>query len=118
MAVFNVIDTISRSTNVNPSTVSQDRTQPLLNNSGHCLENCTGSRLEFEDATTSANSTTSNPSYRIRPISTNYTVWRRILMEKIDFYDKKLFNLIQPLHDILFRLSDIDFCSFFHIKWF
>ena len=50
-------DTISRSTNVNPSTVSQDRTWPLLNNSGHCLENCTGSRLEFEDGTTSSNST-------------------------------------------------------------
>jgi len=25
--------------------------------SGHCLENCTGSRLEFEDGTTSSNST-------------------------------------------------------------
>ena len=28
-------DAISRSTSVNPSTVSQDRTRPLLNNSGH-----------------------------------------------------------------------------------
>ena len=63
--IFNVIDTISRSTNVNPSTVSQDRTRPL------CLQNCAGSRLEFENATTSANSTTSYPSYRTRPISTN-----------------------------------------------
>ena len=53
-------DTISRSTNVNPSTVSQDRTRPLLNNSGHCLENCTGSRSEFEDATALANSATYN----------------------------------------------------------
>ena len=51
-------DTISRFSSVNPPTVSQDRTRPLLNNSGHCLENCTGSRLEFENATTSANSTT------------------------------------------------------------
>ncbi len=76
-------DTISRSTNVNPSTVSQDRTRPL------CLQNCAGSRLEFEDATTSANSTTSNPSYRTRPISTNYSHYlRRILMENIDIYDK------------------------------
>jgi hypothetical protein len=50
-----------------------DRTRLLLNNSGHCLENCTGSRLEFEDATNSANSTASNPSYRTQPISTNYS---------------------------------------------
>ena len=61
-------DTGSRSTNVNPSTVSQDRTRPLLNNSGHCLKNCTGSRLEFEDGTTSSNLTTSNPTYRTRLI--------------------------------------------------
>ena len=58
-------DTISPSTNAKPSTVvSQDRTRLLLNNSGHCLENCTGFRVEFEDTTTFANSTTSNPSYR------------------------------------------------------
>jgi hypothetical protein len=75
-------DTISRSTNVSLSTVSQDRTRPLLNNSGNCLEKCTVSRLEFEDGTTSANSTSSNPSYRTRSISTHYShVWRRILTE-------------------------------------
>ena len=29
--------------------------------------------MEFEDGTTSSNSTTSNPSYRTRPILTNYS---------------------------------------------
>ena len=80
-------DTISRSTNVNLSTVSQDRTRPLLNNSGHCLENCTGSRLEFEDATTSSNSTTSNPSYRTRLILTNYS---HCMEENSDGHDHQL----------------------------
>ena len=32
-----------------------DRTRPLLTNSGHCLENCTGSHLENEDTTTLSN---------------------------------------------------------------
>ena len=73
-------DTISRSTNVNPSTVSQDRTRPLLNNSGHCLENRTESRSGVEYATIAANLTTSNSTNailstsfrtRTRPISTN-----------------------------------------------
>ena len=73
-------DTISRFMNVNPPTVSQDRTRSLLNNSGHCLENRTGSRLGVADTTISANLTTSNSinailstsfHYRTRPISTN-----------------------------------------------
>jgi len=51
-------DTISRSMNVNPPTVSQDRTRSILNNPGHCLENCTGSRSGIEDTTISANLTT------------------------------------------------------------
>ena len=37
-------DMIPQSMNANAPTVSQDRTRPLLNNSGHCFENCTGSR--------------------------------------------------------------------------
>ena len=41
-------DTISQSMNVNPPTVSKDRTRPLLNNSGHCLGNRTGSRLGLQ----------------------------------------------------------------------
>ena len=43
------------------------------NNCSVDLKNCTGSRLEFEDATTSANSTPLNPSYRTRLISNNYS---------------------------------------------
>ena len=66
--------------NVNPPTVSHDRTRSLLNNSGHCLENRTGSRSGVEDATISANLTTSNSTNaivstsshnRTRSISTN-----------------------------------------------
>ena len=73
-------DMISRFMIVNPPTVSQDRTRSLLNNSGHCLENRTGSRSEVEDTTISANLTTSNSTDSIlstsfrnktRPISTN-----------------------------------------------
>ena len=73
-------DTISRFMNVNPPTVSQDRTRSLLNNSGHYLENRTGSRSGVEDTTISANLTTSNSTNailstsfrnRTRPISTN-----------------------------------------------
>ena len=73
-------DTISRFSSVNPPTVSQDRTRPLLNNSGYWLENGTGSRSGVEDTTTSANSTTSNSTNFIlstsfhngtQPISTN-----------------------------------------------
>ena len=73
-------DTISRSMNANPPTVSQDWTRPLLNNSGHCLKNRTGSRSGVEDTTISANSTTSNSTNvilstsfhnRTRSISTN-----------------------------------------------
>ena len=44
----------THSTNVNPPTVSQDRTWPPLNNSGHCLESRTGSRSGVEETTTSA----------------------------------------------------------------
>ena len=73
-------DTISRSMNFNTPTVSQYRTRPLLNNSGHCLENRTESRSGVEYATIAANLTTSNPTNailstsfhnRTRPISTN-----------------------------------------------
>jgi hypothetical protein len=73
-------DMIPRSMNVKPPTVSQDRTQPILNNSGHCFENCTGSRSGIEDTTISANLTTSNSTNaivstsshnRTRSISTN-----------------------------------------------
>ena len=39
---------MSNSTNVNPSTIFHDRTRPFLTNSGHCLENRTGSHLEDE----------------------------------------------------------------------
>ena len=56
-----IADMTHRSRIVYPPTASRNRTRSILKNSGHCLENCTGSRLEFEDATTSANSTTSNP---------------------------------------------------------
>ena len=44
-----IADMIPRSRNVYPPTVSQDRTRSLLNNSGHCLENCTGSRSGIDD---------------------------------------------------------------------
>jgi hypothetical protein len=40
------MDAISHSTNVNPSTVFNDRPRPLSNNSGHCLEAHTGSYME------------------------------------------------------------------------
>ena len=72
-------DTISRFMNINPPTVSQDRTRPLFKNSGHCLENRTESRSGVEYATIAANLTTSNSTNailstsshnRIRPIST------------------------------------------------
>ena len=53
-------DMTSRSSNVDPPTVSQYRTRPLLNNSGHCLESRTGSRSVVEDTTTSADTATSN----------------------------------------------------------
>ena len=75
-----IADMIPRSRNVYPPTVSQDRTRSLLNNSGHCLENCTGSRSGVEDTTISANLTTSNSTNailstsirnRTRLISTN-----------------------------------------------
>ena len=71
---------IPRSRNVYPPTVSQDRIRSLLNNSGHCLENCTGSRSGVDDTTISANLTTSNSTNailstsirnRTRLISTN-----------------------------------------------
>ena len=71
---------IPRSRNVYPPTVSQDRIRSLLNNSGHCLENCTGSRSGVDDTTISANLITSNSTNaifstsicdRTRLISTN-----------------------------------------------
>jgi hypothetical protein len=42
---------------VNPVTVSHDRTRPLTNNSGHCLETRTGPHLDG-DETVSPDSTT------------------------------------------------------------
>jgi hypothetical protein len=74
------MDAMSHSTNINPSTVFHDRTRPLSNNSGHCLEAHTGSYLEDEDTATLANwamshSTTVIPSTvihdRIQPLLTN-----------------------------------------------
>jgi hypothetical protein len=64
-------DMIPRSVNANPPTVSQDRTRPLLNNSGHRFENCTGSRLRVDDTTISANSTISNSTNAILSISSH-----------------------------------------------
>ena len=80
-------DTISRSMNVNPPTVSQDRTRSILNNPGHCLENCTGPRSGVDDITISANLTTSNSTNailsisshnRTRSISTNSGHWKEL----------------------------------------
>ena len=51
--------------NVNPPTVSQDRTRSHLNNSGHCLENRTGSSSRVEDTTISADLTKSNSTNAI-----------------------------------------------------
>ena len=48
-------DMTHRSRNVYPPTASQGRTRSLLNHSGHCLENCTGSRSGVDDTTISAN---------------------------------------------------------------
>jgi hypothetical protein len=71
---------IPRSKNVNPPTVSQDRTRSLSNNSGHYLGNCTEFRSGVDDTTISANLTTSNSTNailstsirnRTRLISTN-----------------------------------------------
>ena len=56
-------DTISRFMNVNPPTVSQDRTRSLLNNSGHYLENRIGSHSGVEDTTISANLITIPPQF-------------------------------------------------------
>ena len=47
----------SHSTIVNPVTVSHDRTRPLSNNSGHCLESHTGSHLEFDETDSPDNTT-------------------------------------------------------------
>ena len=71
---------IPRSRNVYPPTVSHDKTRSILNNSGHCLEKCTGSRSGIDDTTISANLITSNSTNaifsnsirnRTRLISTN-----------------------------------------------
>ena len=51
----NMVPYMSNSTNVYPSTIFHDRTRPLLTNSGHCLENCTGSHLENGDSAPSSN---------------------------------------------------------------
>jgi hypothetical protein len=48
---------MSHSVMVNPVTVSHDRTRPLTNNSGHCLETRTGPHLDG-DETVSPDSTT------------------------------------------------------------
>ena len=72
------MDATSHSTIVNPGTVFHDRTRPLSNNSGHCLETHTRSNLEDEDTESPDNTavishlTTANFS----------TVWKRILFEK------------------------------------
>jgi len=63
--------------NVNPPTVSQDRTRSLLNNSGHCLENRTGSRSGVEDTAISANLTTSNSTNAI--LSTSFCNRSRLI---------------------------------------
>ena len=51
------MDVMSHSIIVNPVTVPHDRTRPLTNNSGHCLETHTGSHLDV-DETVSPDSTT------------------------------------------------------------
>ena len=54
---------IPRFRNICPPTVSQNRSRPLLNNSGHCLEKGTGSRSGVEDTTI--------PDTLVTSISTN-----------------------------------------------
>jgi hypothetical protein len=51
------MDATSHSTIVNPVTVSHDRTRPLSNNSGHCLETHTESHLEVDETDSPDNST-------------------------------------------------------------
>ena len=51
------MDVMSHSIMVNPVTVSHDRTRPLTNISGHCLETHTGSHFDV-DETVSPDSTT------------------------------------------------------------
>ena len=74
------MDATSHSTIVNPSTLFHDRTRPLSNNSGHCLETHTGYHLEDEETGSPANTviphyTLANSSAvfhdRTRPLSTN-----------------------------------------------
>ena len=60
-----IADMTHRSRNIYPPTASPNRTRSILNNSGHCLENCTGSRLGVYDTTISANLITSNSTNAI-----------------------------------------------------
>jgi hypothetical protein len=51
------MDATSHSATVNPVTVSHDRTQPLSNNSDHCLETHTGFHLEVDETDSADNIT-------------------------------------------------------------
>jgi hypothetical protein len=65
-------DTISRFMNVNPPTVSQDRTRSLLNNSGHYLTTYYFTITYYLTTSNSTNAILSTSfRTRTRPISTN-----------------------------------------------
>ena len=52
------MEEVSHSTIANPITVSHDRTRPLTNNSGHCLETHTGSHLDVYETVSPDSNTT------------------------------------------------------------
>ena len=61
------------------------------------MENCTGSRLEFEDGTTSSNLTTSNPSYRTRLFLYKMmilTIYSHCMEEKSDGKNLYMTNIV------------------------
>jgi hypothetical protein len=83
---------IHQSTNVKSSIVFHDRTRPLSKNSGHCLENHTGSHLEDEDIATSYNMVRNSNSQNSNGIIRTY--------QKRSSYHSTMNNLLQsrPLY--------------------
>ena len=81
--------------NIYLPTVSQNRSRPLLNNSGHCLEKGTGSRSGVEDTTI--------PDTLVTPIS--IPSFRQVSITEPGLFQPTLATVRRTAQDLIWRMK-------------
>ena len=90
-----IVGMIPRFGNIYPPTVPQNRSRPLLNNSGHCLEKGTGSRSGVEDTTI--------PDTLVTPIS--IPSFRQVSITEPGLFQPTLATVRRTAQDLIWRMK-------------